>query len=314
MGDGSRKRMRQQRRNAKRSKRQAKRLKKIYGDMSPEEIAEINRVAPELGGAAATIGPGGTQDNEPGEPGEFGGGGVDENDGEDFLESHALEDPIAVAAAFNKQYGRGSAGGRLYTEHADNLENFNNPEYAEKKGKKGGGGNSLAIAELINEDALRILDEFSDNWEKMKNQFEFVESAQQEHLFGINKFMKKFFGSKNHKDKDIAQNYENWESAENMDWESAENLDGDTKELLMAYLPVIIMAAVGWYLMGMGGTMKYAGMAVIAYAAYTAYKKHETYGVAGGKVGPREATSQESHNLKSQKAGTMLFNEVKKRV
>ena len=61
MGDGSRKAMRQQRRNARRSKRQAKRLSKIYGDMSPDDIAAINDVSPDLGGAAAQVGPGGTQ-------------------------------------------------------------------------------------------------------------------------------------------------------------------------------------------------------------------------------------------------------------
>lgn len=80
-----RKRMRQQRAMARMSKRNAKKLAKIYGDMSPEEIAKMNDIAPDVAGGMAQLG------NDPTAPPPTG-------------------DPVADMATYNAQYGEDEYG------------------------------------------------------------------------------------------------------------------------------------------------------------------------------------------------------------
>jgi len=138
-----RKKMRKQRQMARMSKRQAKKLKKIYKDMSPEEIAELNAIAPEIATGADQVN----------------NAGVD---------SPAVDsgDPIATMSAYNSEFGDGSGNGLYYDEAGDNWETFEDFG-GENFGDEDGGFDADPYVQLVG-GVSGIIDQFRQNFEKNK--------------------------------------------------------------------------------------------------------------------------------------------------
>jgi len=165
----ARRAMRKQRQQARMSKRQAKRLRRIYKDMSPEEIAEMNAIAPEIATGSAQIGEQG-QEN----------------------------DPVATMAAYNSEMGSGSGEGQYYPEDADYLETFQDVDYFEnmEDAEANDGGDGDPYSAVIG-GIGGIIDQFRQNFERNKPENfdrENLVGPAQENLFGLDKFWKQLTG------------------------------------------------------------------------------------------------------------------------
>lgn len=165
----ARRAMRKQRQQARMSKRQAKRLRKIYKDMSPEEIAEMNAIAPEIATGSAQIG-----------------------------EQGQGNDPVASMAAYNSEMGYGSGEGQFYPEDADYLEtfqdvdDFENLEDTQALDGEEGDPYSAVIGGVSG-----IIDQFRKNFEANRPENfdrENLTGPAQECFLGLDKFWNKLSG------------------------------------------------------------------------------------------------------------------------
>ena len=262
--------MKKQRKAAQKAIEQAAALQGMYtqAGMTPDQVNQINSQVANIGGAtkqqiaAASTGMGGGPQDGGGAPGGGYSPEIDPNtgydagygqdvynatadDGSGFLEQLELLkiDPIYSMVRYNKMVGGGSKGGINYSEKWECPEYFENYETVDLAGLGG--------------DIDSIISQFTKNWEQNKP----ANWNEKENLFGINKFFKNL-GRKKHDD-DMAQ-------------EELESLE--TANIIMEYLPMLIVAYIGYHFYG------YTGAIVGGLAGYFLFhKKHDPD--SGGAAG-----------------------------
>ena len=237
-------RMKKQRKAAQKAIEQAAALQGMYtqAGMTPDQVNQINSQVANIGGAtkqqiaAASSGMGGGTDGGQGgytpqidpQTGYDSGYGQDvyngtDDDGSGFLEQLELLkiDPIYSMVRYNKMVGVGSQGGKNYSEAWERPEYFENYE-------------SLSLADIGSTDIDSILSQFTKNWEANKPQ----DWTADENLFGINKFFKNL-GRKKSDTMSEEQELENLEIG----------------NVIMEYLPMLIVAYIGYHFYGTTGAL-----------------------------------------------------------
>lgn len=147
------KKMNRQRKMARMSKKQAKKLARIYGDMTPEEIAEINAITPEI----AT--------------------GVDQMQADGYAVN--TQDPVQAMAQYNDVYGPGNGENAPYIEDAYggtpyyDYENVDSESFEDLEDARREAFESLDIQEIRNRFVHTIenlegedLEAFEQHWEE----------------------------------------------------------------------------------------------------------------------------------------------------
>lgn len=249
--------MRKQRKAIQKAIQQATDIQNMYqqAGLTPDQVSQINAQIPNIGGAtqqqiaAASTGVGGqgyTPDYQTGTDGmSYDQGYGDDvynataDDGSGFLEQLEIlkRDPIYSMVRYNKMVGKGSEGGKNYSEKWEQESYFENYE---------GDG----LAGLIGSDIDAIIGQFSKNWEDNKPAtFNPSENFFGFHLFKkINKKTDELAGDKGEDSFEI----------------------GDT---VMNFLPVLIAAYLGymWY-----GTTGLLFGAVIGWFIHEQFKSAPT--------------------------------------
>ena len=244
-------RRKRQKRAARRAVKQAKDLQDIYAQagMTPDEVNAINSQVANIGGATKQQGNAAAQTG--GDTGDAACAYMapemgydqtgndpfndDSNNPDSFFEQveRMRIDPVYAMVRYNKMVGKGSEGGKNYSQAWEEPQYFENYD---------GGG----LASVIGGDIDAIMGQFARNWEDNKP----ANFNEKENLFGLNKFFKNL-GHK--KDEDGNDNLESLEIG----------------ETIMEYLPVLIMAYVGYHFYG------YTGAIVAGIAGYFVFHKHE---------------------------------------